>query len=109
MVMGHTVLGVGLDNCRLSNGHYAAVARADPRVHSNNMYIELAAGGGVIVFAAFLWLLQAAAGCAASLVGTAGAAANRAARGAGLAAAMLPIARHRAVASVRSFGPTYVR
>ena len=77
-----------------------AYAVADPRVHSNNMYLELASGGGVVVFAAFLWLMRAAARVAAA-VGTA-------AIGAGLAAAMVTIALHGVVDSFLSFAPTYI-
>jgi hypothetical protein len=104
MVETHPLLGVGPDNFRLSYGAYAGIASADPRTHSNNMYLEMLAGGGVIVGAAFAWLLWRAGAEAAALVRTpaAGAAAV------GLAAATLAIAVHATVDSFLSFAPTYV-
>jgi hypothetical protein len=68
------------------------------------MYLEMLAGGGVIVGAAFAWLLWRAGAEAAALVRTpaAGAAAV------GLAAATLAIAVHATVDSFLSFAPTYV-
>ena len=87
-----------------SYGTYAAIAHADPRTHSNNMYLEMLAGGGLLVGAAFAWLLWRAGGAAAALVRTpaAGSAAI------GVAAAMLGIAVHATVDSFLSFAPTYV-
>src|SRR5207247_7192871 len=73
MVAAHPLLGVGPDNFRLSYGRYAGIASADPRTHSNNMYLEMFAGGGVLVGAAFAWLLwRAARSAAASLHAPAG-------------------------------------
>ena len=52
-------LGVGPDNFRLVYGDYSRLARADPRVHSNNMYLEVAgrrgAGGWALCLAWLLW------------------------------------------------------
>jgi hypothetical protein len=62
MLVAHPLLGVGLDNFRLSYGQYAAIARPDPRVHSNNMYLEVLSGGGLLGGAAFFWLIWRAAG-----------------------------------------------
>ncbi|HEV3141560.1 MAG TPA: hypothetical protein VGY57_13635, partial [Vicinamibacterales bacterium] len=73
------------------------------RIHSNNMYIELAVGGGIVVFAAFVWLMRSAAGCATTLL-----AAARSRVAAGVAAAMLAIALHGVVDSFLSFAPTYI-
>src|SRR5262249_49849786 len=53
---GHPWLGVGPDNFRLLYGPYAHIANADPRVHSNNMYLEVLIGGGLLAAAAFAWL-----------------------------------------------------
>jgi hypothetical protein len=61
MLTAHPLLGVGLDNFRLSWGQYLRIARADPRVHSNNMYLEMLAGGGLLAGAAFFWLIWRAA------------------------------------------------
>jgi O-antigen ligase len=106
MFAAHPLLGVGPDNFRLAYGAYAGLTSADPRTHSNNMYLEMFAGGGVLVGAAFLWL-----------VWRAGAGFVRLARGAapqdhavalGIAAAGLAIALHAAVDSFLSFAPIYV-
>ncbi len=106
MVAAHPVLGVGPDNFRLSYGRYAGIASADQRTHSNNMYLEMLAGGGLLVGAAFAWLLwRAARSVAASLLMSAG---GTGAAAAGVVAAMLAIALHATVDSFLSFSPTYV-
>jgi len=104
MVAAHPLLGVGPDNFRLAYGRYAGIAWADTRTHSNNMYLEMLAGGGLVAGAAFAWLLWCAGGDAAALVWTptGGAAA------AGVAAATMAIAVHATVDSFLSFAPTYV-
>src|SRR3989442_135516 len=101
-----TPRGVGPDNFRLSYGSYAGIASADPRTHSNNMYLEMLAGGGLLVGAAFAWLLWRTIGCVAALVRHA--AAGGVAAAAGLAAAAIAIALHATVDSFLSFAPTYV-
>jgi len=106
MVAAHPLLGVGPDNFRLSYGSYAGIASADPRTHSNNMYLEMLAGGGLLVGAAFAWLLWRTIGCVAALVRRA--AAGGVAAAAGLAAAAIAIALHATVDSFLSFAPTYV-
>ena len=104
MVEAHPLVGVGPDNFRLVYGSYAGLPSADPRTHSNNMYLEMLAGGGLLVGAAFAWLLWSAARTlAASVRAPAGGAAA-----AGMAAAALAIALHATVDSFLSFGPTYV-
>ena len=98
MLAAHPLLGVGPDNFRLSYGDYTALKAADPRLHSNNMYIEMFAGGGLLGGGAFLWLIWRA-----------GAVAVRAVRiEPGVAAAMLAIAVHGLVDSFLSFAPTYL-
>jgi O-antigen ligase/polysaccharide polymerase Wzy-like membrane protein len=104
MIAAHPLLGVGPDNFRLAYGAYAGIAAADPRTHSNNMYVEMLAGGGLIAGAAFAWLLWRAGGAVASLARTpAGGAAAI-----GIVAAALAIAVHATVDSFLSFAPTYV-
>ena len=61
MLMAHPVLGVGPDNFRLLYGGYAGIANPDPRVHTNNMYLEALIGGGLVAGAAFAWLCWRAA------------------------------------------------
>jgi hypothetical protein len=61
MVVDRPVLGVGPDNYRLIYGDYAGIAGADPRVHSNNMYLEMLAGGGLVGGLAFIWFCWQAA------------------------------------------------
>ncbi len=100
-------LGVGPDNYRLLYGEYAGLSNFDRRVHSNNMYIEMLVGGGIIGGAAFAWLCWAAARQLAAAV--------RASRGTSLepavgaiAAATLAIALHGLVDSFLSFTATYI-
>jgi hypothetical protein len=57
MIRAHPWLGVGPDNFRLLYGDYSQLVRADPRVHSNNMYLEVVSGGGVVAGLCLAWLL----------------------------------------------------
>ena len=68
MFAAHPLAGVGPDNFRLAYGRYAGLAGADPRTHSNNMYLEMLAGGGLLVAGAFAWLLWRSARACAALV-----------------------------------------
>ncbi len=95
MVVAHPLLGVGPDNFRLSYGAYAGLKAADPRLHSNNMYLEVLAGSGLLGGAAFLWLLWRAA---VVFVGSA-------VLEPGIAAAGLAIAIHGVVDSFLGFAP----
>ena len=106
MIATHPLVGVGPDNFRLAYGSYAGLAFADTRTHSNNMYLEMLVGGGVIAFAAFTWLLWRASGCVAQGLRLAADRGNAVA--AGVAAAATAIALHATVDSFVSFAPTYV-
>lgn len=55
MWLDHPWLGVGPDSFRLLYGPYAQIANPDPRVHSNNMYIEVLVDAGLVGFVAFTW------------------------------------------------------
>jgi O-Antigen ligase len=106
MFAAHPLTGVGPDNFRLAYGTYAGLSGADERTHSNNMYLEMLSGGGLIAAAAFGWLLWHGVRCAFTIV-------RRGAIGAGamalgVAAALLAIAVHASVDSFLSFAPTYV-
>jgi len=106
MFAAHPLVGVGPDNFRLVYGAYAGLPAADPRTHSNNMYLEMFAGGGLLVGVAFLWLFWRAAGSFARLAR--GGALQDFALALGIAAAGLAIALHAAVDSFLSFAPIYV-
>jgi len=106
MVAAHPLLGVGPDNFRLAYGAYAGLPGADERIHSNNMYLEMFVGGGIVMGAAFVWLAWRAAASFARLAGAA--APQDQAAGLGIAAAGLAIALHAAVDSFLSFAPIYV-
>ncbi|MFN7984730.1 MAG: O-antigen ligase family protein [Vicinamibacterales bacterium] len=96
-------LGVGADNYRLLYGRYTLLPSADPRVHSNNMYLEVLAGTGLAGFTALLWLGarsgQAAWACMRG---------RGSALGLGLAAALTACAVHGLVDSFLSFTGTYI-
>jgi O-antigen ligase len=102
MIAAHPVAGVGPDNFRLLYGSYIGLANPDPRVHTNNMYIEMLVGGGVLGGVAALWLFWRAGAQIARLVrvpaGT---------HTAGVAAAGVAIGLHGLVDSFVSFTPTY--
>jgi hypothetical protein len=98
----------------LSYGRYAGISSPDPRTHSNNMYIEMLAGGGVLVGAAFAWLVWRVARAARASLGVldavraSRAGAARMGPALGVAAATLAIAVHGTADSFLGFSPTYV-
>jgi O-antigen ligase len=109
MFAAYPLTGVGPDNFRLVYGSYAGLTGTDQRTHSNNMYLEMLAGGGLLVAAAFGWLLWRSAACAVEmLAGARRAGGESGAVALGLAAAVLAIAVHASVDSFLSFAPTYV-
>ncbi len=57
MIADHPWLGVGPDNFRWRYGAYLGLSRPDTRVHSNNQYLEILAGGGLAAGLCALWLL----------------------------------------------------
>lgn len=64
MAADHPWAGVGPDNFRWRYGAYLGDANADTRVHSNNLYLEVLTGGGVMAATAFAWFLWRLAGLA---------------------------------------------
>ncbi len=103
MFAAHPLFGVGPDNFRLQYGDVAGLPDADPRTHSNSMYVEMFVGGGIVGGAAFLWLMWKAAGLSADTV-------RRSANvsGLGVAAAVAAVLIHGFVDSFFSFTPAYV-
>jgi O-antigen ligase len=103
----HPLLGVGPDNYRLLYGAAAGLQDADTRVHSNNMYLEVLVGSGVLGALAFAWLIWRLGVATAS-------AARRPALGPwppllyGVGAAVVAIALHGFVDCFVGFTPTYV-
>lgn len=91
----HPFVGIGPDNFRLAYGSYAGIATPDPRTHSNNMYLEVLTGTGLLGAAAFGWLVWRIGGAIdfADL---------------GAVCALAAIALHGVVDSFLSFAPTYV-
>lgn len=102
----HPWLGVGPDNFRLTYGRYAHIERPDPRVHANNMYLEILAGSGVIGLAALLWLAWTT--LAPQVARLRHASADRLMPATALLAASLLIAAHGLVDSFLSFTTTYL-
>jgi O-Antigen ligase len=98
--------GIGPDNFRLRYGPYAGLPQADPRVHTNNMYLELLVGGGLVAGAAIVWFSWRLLG----LLLAAGRSSTRAEHGpaiAGVVAAVMAIALHGLVDSFLAFTATY--
>lgn len=95
IVTSHPLLGIGPDNFRLAYGPYAGIATPDPRTHSNNMYLEVLSGAGVLGAAAFAWLLWRV-GRLVDPVNI------------GAVCALTAIGVHGFVDSFLSFAPTYV-
>jgi O-Antigen ligase len=107
MAIAHPLLGVGPDNFRLLYGGYAGLPHADPRLHSNNMYIEMMAGGGLGGGLAFLWLVWRTMRRAVAAIRPATTAIFGDAT-LGVAAAVIAVLIHGTVDSFLSFTPTYV-
>jgi hypothetical protein len=99
------VLGIGPDNFRKEYGRYIGQPGADARVHANNMYLEVLAGGGVLGLAAVAWLMAASGAALARRWWRQSRQAAPAT--AALAAAWLVIAGHGLVDSFLSFTTTY--
>lgn len=103
MLADHPWTGVGPDNVRLRLASVAGLPGADRRVHSNNMYLELLAGSGLLGGLALAWFVWRACGVGLTLVRVA-----EPSLGTGLAAALTAIAVHGVVDSFLGFTPTYV-
>ena len=100
------LLGVGPDNFRLTYASYAGLSTADSRTHSNNMYLEMLVGGGLLTALAFAWWLwRAARLCAAAIARAAG---GPTAIAVGIAGAGIAMALHGLVDSFLAFAPLYV-
>jgi O-Antigen ligase len=102
----HPVLGIGPDNYRLTYGPRLGLAAWDARVHTNNTYLEVLVGMGVIGLAALAWLLFA--GARATLAQISSATADSIPFVAATTAACLAIAAHGVVDSFLTFTSTYV-
>lgn len=107
MFVAHPVTGVGPDNYRLHYGPYAGLANFDPRMHSNNMYLEVLVGGGVLGGLAFAWLCW---GAMKRFVGAVRRAAEpqMATAASAILAAGAAIAVHGVADSFLSFTGTYI-
>jgi O-antigen ligase len=98
-------LGTGPDNFRLVYGRYTGIDRPDPRVHANNMYLDVLAGAGVIGLAALAWLFVT---IARSLVQRTLATGGAVYASAAFLAAAVMVAGHGLVDSFLSFTTTYL-
>jgi len=107
LVAAHPLLGVGPDNFRLLYGPYAGLGNADIRVHSNNMYLELVVGAGLLGALACGWLVWRIVAQLAAVVRSA-TIDERMTASIGVAAAVAAIGLHGLVDSFLSFTPTYV-
>ena len=102
----HPVLGIGPDNYRLTHGPRLGLAAWDTRVHTNNTYLEVLVGMGVIGLAALTWLVFAGARATLALISSA--TADSIPFVAATTAACLAIAAHGVVDSFLTFTSTYV-
>lgn len=100
------LLGIGPDNFRLTYGRYLGLAAWDSRVHTNNTYLEVLVGMGVIGAAALLWLIAAA--WRSTIAQLRAANADTIPLVAAATAACVAIAAHGAVDSFLTFTSTYV-
>jgi O-antigen ligase len=107
MIREHPLQGIGPDNFRLLYGPYAGLANPDPRVHSNNMYLEILVGGGLLAAIPFAWLCWRVAALQLSTLRRASSG-DAATAASVVAAATVAIAVHGLVDSFFSFTATYV-
>jgi len=107
LLLAHPLFGVGPDNFRLMYGPAAGLKDADTRVHSNNMYIEVLVGAGLLGALAFAWLIWrlGVATARAVRMPTAG---RWSPPLLGVAAGIVAIALHGFVDCFVGFTPTYV-
>jgi O-antigen ligase len=105
MLTAHPLLGVGPDNFHLIYGEYAGLPEFDPRIHTNNMYLEMVVGGGIVGGLAFAWLCACAF---TEFLRCARRPGPQAAAAAGVVAGGAAIALHGIVDSFLSFTCTYV-
>jgi hypothetical protein len=107
MWLERPLLGHGANNFRLLHGRYLGLDEWDTRVNANNLYLETAAGTGLLGLAALFWLIAAAGRLLVRLyrVPTAGPAALWAA---GLAAALLAFLAHGLLDTFLEFTPVYL-
>jgi len=106
MLAERPITGFGLDNFRLLYGGRAGLPRADPRLHTNNMYLELLVGAGILGALPFFWLLWRVA----SSLGRAwpSVAREELAVYLGLVAAVAAVVAHGLLDSFLTFTPTYL-
>jgi O-antigen ligase len=102
----HPLLGIGLDNFRLSYGPVLGRPRFDTRLNTHNMYLEFLVGGGVVGGLAFLWTIVSVAGATRPAASGPGDARQWALVGA--AAALITFALHGLVDCFILFTPIYV-
>lgn len=102
----HPWLGIGPDNFRHVYGRYLGLGAWDTRVHTNNAYLEVLTGMGMIGFAALCWLMAAAARSA--VVIALNARSDSIPYVAAAFAACVAIAAHGLVDSFLTFTSTYV-
>jgi O-antigen ligase len=88
-------------------GSYARLRNADTRTHSNNMYLELIVGAGLMGALACGWLFWRIATVVGAAVRTATVSTHMTAS-IGVAAAVVAIGVHGLLDSFLSFTPTYV-
>ncbi len=101
MFVSRPLLGVGPDNYRLLYGNYVRIQKADTRVHSNNMYLEILAGTGILGLTCALWI-------AVRITRACLRAARRGPARARVAAACMAIAVHGLLDSFLGFTGTYI-
>jgi hypothetical protein len=116
MIRERPLTGIGPDNFRLRYGPYLRIADADARLHSNNMYIEVLAGTGLLGGAALAYFTWRVGVTAFRALGSIRRrrdewpedAIGRSLLVSGVAAGVTAIAVHGLVDSFLSFTATYV-
>lgn len=102
----HPLLGIGPDNFRLLYGSRLGLGAWDTRVHTNNTYLEVLVGLGVVGLVPLLWLLFA--GVRSTLAVVSRSTGDTVPLIGATTAACLAIAAHGVVDSFLTFTSTYV-
>jgi hypothetical protein len=107
MIAQHPLLGVGPDNFRHMYGSYLGLSSWDPRVHANNLYLELLADMGVLGAAAFGLVIGSSSGALMRSFRTP-VPAIQAVRMAGLSGSLAVFLLHGTLDYFLSFTPVYL-